>query len=200
MPTKFVGILLEGPSATGWYFRSVYRNSTGTKDGTGLRGPIILPDGTQHRWTCTYSPTANGGNGSVTVTLDGIVDTLNLAAGVKTAGATFDRFGLLNYQKGGHGLEAYFDDIRYTTLQLDSNDDGIPDFWIRKAELIGADVHITFSSLLGRQYTVERKEVLDGAAWSVVQDNVPGTGGDVTVIDPAAAAQPARFYRVRVLD
>ena len=198
-PTNFVGILLEGLSASGWYFRGFYRNSAGTK-GDGAPGPFIVPDGTQHSWTCQYWPTANGGDGSITVTLDGQVNTLNLAAGVKAAGATFDRFGLMNYQKGGHGLEAYFDDIRHSTLQLDSNDDGIPDFWIRKAELIGADVHITFSSLLGRQYTVERKEVLDGAAWSVVQDNVPGTGGDVTVIDPAAAAQPARFYRVRVLD
>lgn len=199
MPTNFVGILLEGPSATGWYFRGVYRNSTGMKDGTGFRGPIILPDGTQHRWTCTYSPTANGGNGSVTVTLDGTVDILNLAAGVKTAGATFDRFGLLNYQKGGHGLEAYFDDIRYTTLQLDSNDDGVPDFWIKKGEVAGADVRITFSSMLGRQYVVERKDIVDAATWSVVQEGVPGTGGDVTVIDSGGAGQSARFYRVRLL-
>ncbi len=199
MPTNFVGILLEGPSALGWYFRAVYRNSMGTKDGTGFSGPIILPDGTRHRWTCQYSPTANGGNGSITVTLDGQVNTLNLPAGVKTAGATFNRFGLLNYQKGGHGLEAYFDNLQYTTLQLDSNDDGIPDFWIKKAELIGTDVRITFSSLLGRQYAVERKDVLDGTAWSVVQDDVPGNGGDVTVMDSGGAGQSARFYRVRLL-
>ena len=32
-----------------------------------------------------------------------------------------------------------------------------------------------------------------------VLDNVPGNGGDVTVIDPGVAAQSARFYRVRVL-
>jgi len=198
-PTNFVGILLEGPSALGFYFRGVYRNSVGTK-GDGQPGPFIVPDGTQHGWSCQYSPTANGGNGRLTVTLDGLVNTLNLPAGVKTAGATFDRFGLVNYQKGGHGLEAYFDDIQYTTLQLDSNDDGIPDFWIKKAELVGADVQITFSSLLGKEYAVERKDVLDAAAWSIVQDNVPGNGGDVMVTDSGAAAQPARFYRVRLLN
>ncbi len=197
-PTNFVGILLEGPSRLGWYFRSVYRNSVGTK-GDGQPGPLIVPDGTSHAWACHYSPTANGDNGSITVTLDGQVNTLNLGAGVKTAGANFDRFGLVTYQKGGHGLEAYFDNVQYTTLQLDSNDDGIPDFWIKKAELIGADVNITFSSLLGKEYAVERKDVLHGATWSMVQDNVTGSGGDVTVVDPGGAGQSARFYRVRLL-
>jgi len=197
-PTNFVGILLEGTSQLGWYFRGVYRNSVGAK-GDGQPGPFIVPDGTPHSWTCQYSPTANGVNGSITVTLDGQVNTLNLAAGAKTAGAIFDRFGLVTYQKGGHGLEAYFDDIQYTTLQLDSNDDGIPDFWIKRAQLIGTDVHTMYSSLLGKQYIVERKDVLDGTTWSIVQDSVPGTGGDVTVIDPGGAGQSARFYRVRLL-
>jgi hypothetical protein len=40
--------------------------------------------------------------------------TLDLAPGDRKAGATFDRFGLFDVQTGGHYVELYLDDLKYT--------------------------------------------------------------------------------------
>ena len=61
----------------------------------------------------------------------------------------------------------------------------------------GSTVEITFPSSADRVYQVEYKDALDdGAEWTPLAAPAPGTGGDATVIDPAAA--PARNYRATV--
>ena len=35
--------------------------------------------------------------------------------------------------------------------------------------------------------------------WTTLTNNLPGTGGSVTIIDPGAASQPQRFYRVAIV-
>jgi hypothetical protein len=127
-PRNFIGVLIEGPSRIGFYFRGAYNNNAGTR-GIQNTGPIIMPNGTPLDWTCHYSPASNNNQGTITVTLNGQVTNFNLAAGVKTNGATFNRFGLVNYQAGGSFLDVYFDNLSYTTLQLDTDSDGIPDAW-----------------------------------------------------------------------
>ena len=112
-PSNFVGIMVEGPSRVGHYFRPVYANSQGQYEIMG-QGPVIKPSHTSHRWRLSYTPDANDGNGQVTVTFNDETVSLNLKPGIRTDGAVFDRFGILSFQRGGHFVDIYFDDISYT--------------------------------------------------------------------------------------
>jgi hypothetical protein len=108
-----LGILIEGPSRIGHYFRAGYRTASG--DGVlDEAGPIMRPDGAAHEWSMTYDPDGAGGRGRITVTLDGESRTLDLAAGHKENGASFDRFGIFNLQVGGLFVEFWLDDLAYT--------------------------------------------------------------------------------------
>jgi hypothetical protein len=108
-----LGIIIEGPSRIGHYFRPGYCNSK-AEGGAAASGPIIRPDGQPHEWSIDYDPNANGGNGRITIRFDGKEQTLDLKPGHKKAGAAFDRFGILNCQSGGHFVEVYLDDLEYT--------------------------------------------------------------------------------------
>ena len=63
---------------------------------------------------------------------------------------------------------------------------------------IGSDGNITvsFSTVSGKAYRVERSDTLQAGSWSVLQDNITGTGDTFQVIDVGGAGQPKRFYRV----
>ena len=110
---NFMGIYLEGPSRIGHYFRPVYATAAGSR-GDARQGPVLIPDGRPHFWTLAYDPTANGGNGTVRVTLDKESVTLALKGKHREEGARFDRFGLLTARAGGSHVKVYFDDLRYT--------------------------------------------------------------------------------------
>ena len=110
---NYLGILLEGPSRVGHYFRPGY----GTAGGSGSnaeQGPILRTDARRHSWSMRYDPKARGGRGQIVVTLDDQQARLNLGEHDRARGATFDRFGLFNMQSGGWHVEVYFDDLRYT--------------------------------------------------------------------------------------
>ncbi len=62
----------------------------------------------------------------------------------------------------------------------------------------GSDVLITFSSVAGKSYTVERATDLVPMSWSPVT-NVTATGSSSQITDAGAAALSQRFYRVHVL-
>ncbi len=113
-PPHFIGSVIEGPSRIGHYHRAAYK--TGTEQaGDSRTGPVLHPDAKPHDFTLHYRPTANHGDGSLTVTLDGESVTLNLGKGHKATGATFDRFGFFPWQsRGGHFMEIYWDDLTYT--------------------------------------------------------------------------------------
>ena len=107
---NLLGLLIEGPSRVGHYFRPAYRCG----DGEGMAaesGPILRPDGQVHRWAVRYDPDAAGGDGRITATLDDRVQTMNLRPGDKARPATFDRFGFFNCQSGGHYVYLYIDDL-----------------------------------------------------------------------------------------
>lgn len=108
-----LGIIIEGPSRIGHYFRPGYWISTGA-GGAAESGPIIRPDGESHEWSIDYNPNAADGSGRIALTFDGKVQTLDLKPGHKEQGAMFDRFGILNCQSGGHYVEVYLDDLEYT--------------------------------------------------------------------------------------
>ena len=110
---NFLGVMVEGPSRVGHYFRPAY----GCSDGEGAfpdDGPVIRPDGQPHDWAIVYDPSAAGGNGRITVTFDGNQQSLDLRRGDRRRGATFDRFGLFNLQRGGNHAVIYLDDLTYT--------------------------------------------------------------------------------------
>jgi hypothetical protein len=76
------------------------------------------------------------------------------------------------------------------------------DFRITAVELVGADVRLSFTTVAGWSYTVERTDDLSGTAvWTPVSgaEAVAGTGSVVNVLDPIVAGQSQRFYRVRLL-
>lgn len=117
-PPCFLGVAVEGPSREGFFFYPLYRTS-GNENGNAVRNhpPSILPDGQPHTWTLEYDPAAVESRGRITVTLDGKAVTLDLGKGHRTAGARFDRFGLVTTWIDGNGQKVYFDDLSYTVRQ-----------------------------------------------------------------------------------
>ena len=112
-PNNLAGIMVEGPSRIGHYFRPLYSNSKGDS-ALQQEGPVLRPNSKSHNWTLDYDPNGAGGNGRITVTLDGESVSIDMKPGVKKAGASFDRFGMLSWQTGGHHVEVYLDDLKYT--------------------------------------------------------------------------------------
>ena len=110
---NFLGLLIEGPSAVGHYVRPLFRSSDEKMVGLD-EGPIIRPDGRTHEWTLVYDPEAAEGGGQVSMMLDAQRLTMELTAASRKGNAAFDRFGFLSYQRGGHFVEIYFDDLVYT--------------------------------------------------------------------------------------
>jgi fibronectin type 3 domain-containing protein len=60
----------------------------------------------------------------------------------------------------------------------------------------GNDLVVSFSSISGKTYRLERSSTLQSGSWTTVQDNIAGTGGVVTVTDANAASRSKSFYRV----
>jgi hypothetical protein len=88
-----------------------------------MRPTPIRNDGTRYTWKLDYDPDGAGGNGQVRFTIASGSDTpadfenklvtFDLPDGFKEAGATFDRFGLINGTKPGGSLTIHFDDLRF---------------------------------------------------------------------------------------
>jgi hypothetical protein len=118
-PKCFVGFVIEGPSAEGFYVYPGYRMD-GDQQGSRARDPNplhIYPDGKPHDWTLEYDPAAADGRGRITMTLDGKSVHCDLAEGHKVDSTTFDRFGSVTSWIDGNSVDAYFDDITYTVSQ-----------------------------------------------------------------------------------
>jgi hypothetical protein len=60
----------------------------------------------------------------------------------------------------------------------------------------GANTQISFTTVAGQNYTVERKNALTDSIWSPLA-TVAGTG-TVLIVQDAQATEPMRFYRIRV--
>lgn len=110
---SYLGILLEGPSRVGHYFRPGYATDSGL-GGNAESGPILRPDGVERKWSIRYDPSAKSGHGVIGVSLDGVEQSYPLRDGDRRAGATFDRFGLFNLQSGGWHVEVEVRDLRFS--------------------------------------------------------------------------------------
>ena len=112
-PVNFIGVIIEGPSPVGHYFRPIYADSEGAYK-ISEQGSIIRPNAGRHDWTFEYNPDANSGKGNIIVTFDDQIVFLPLKSDVKLASAVFNRFGLLSFQREGHYLDICFDNLTYT--------------------------------------------------------------------------------------
>jgi hypothetical protein len=112
---NFLAVEIEGPSSIGHYFRPVLGTADKTRRDSNT-GPVIFPDAQPHNFNIDYDPSANGGNGAVTVTLDNLTKQLLLTAADRTTGATFDHFGIFGFSPDGNCVEAYFDDLTFTSV------------------------------------------------------------------------------------
>ena len=83
-------------------------------------GTVFLPTRMPRTFEFDYDPAENKGVGRVTVKLDGEKPILlDLKPGQRKAGATFDRFGLMSFRRGGKFSVLYFDDLTYTTRRAE---------------------------------------------------------------------------------
>ena len=115
-PKCFLGVSTDGPSTDGFHFSPVYRVDG---DGQGPPGrtkdPLLIhPDDEPHDWVLEYDPSGAGGNGAITLSLDGKSVSVEFAKGHKDSGASFDRFGIATTWIDGNGQHIYLDDITYT--------------------------------------------------------------------------------------
>ena len=111
----FLGVHVGGPTRVGHYFHPSLATAKGTKS-QAAGGPVLAP-GKVHDWSLVYEPTAEGGNGAITVTVDKGAVTLALRKGIKAQGARFDRFGLFTSNIGGQIVRIYLDDLKYTAAR-----------------------------------------------------------------------------------
>lgn len=70
---------------------------------------------------------------------------------------------------------------------------------ITSVELRGGAIRIRFSTVLGKQYRVEKADDPAENVWTILTDQVSGTGGVVEAKDASADRLGARFYRVKLL-
>jgi autotransporter-associated beta strand protein len=63
----------------------------------------------------------------------------------------------------------------------------------------GNDLVVSFATVAGKTYSVERSDTLQNGSWTTVQANIAGTGAVVQITDAGAAAQSRRFYRIVLL-
>ncbi len=69
---------------------------------------------------------------------------------------------------------------------------------ITTLRLSGNDCVVSFTSFPGVTYDVQRATDLLSGAWSLAAASLDGTGQTVQAVDPGAAEQVSRFYRVRI--
>jgi autotransporter-associated beta strand protein len=67
---------------------------------------------------------------------------------------------------------------------------------IGQVQASGNDIVVSFATVVGKSYSVERSDTLQSGSWTPVQSGIAGTGSTVQVTDTNAAAQTRRFYRV----
>ena len=115
-PYDFLGAVIEGPSAEGFFFYPSYSTDVEGEKGSakGSRLPRIYPDGKSHAWSLKYDPEGADGSGRIALKFDGQTCELVLKAGARKVGAHFDRFGIVTTRVDGNEETIYFDDLTYT--------------------------------------------------------------------------------------
>jgi hypothetical protein len=91
-----------------------------TDPATGRWNLIGYPCNKSLKWSLSYDPQGNSGNGVVTATIGNDTAICNLDGSHKADGATFNRFGILNVMKSvDSGSEAWLDDVSVQSAAID---------------------------------------------------------------------------------
>jgi len=69
---------------------------------------------------------------------------------------------------------------------------------ISQLQASNGDIVLSFPTVTGKIYRVERSDTLQDGSWVTVQGGIAGTGGTIQVSDTGGSAQPKRFYRIAV--
>lgn len=121
----------------------------------------------------------------------------NLSVSVPVYGDTLpemdETFFLLLSQPSGAVLGA--DQIQAMII----NDDSIPPLAWNGINWVGQEIQLHFASISGRRYRVERALDMTVQTWSLVADNLLGTGGIIEVIDPTTSQTVQGYYRLVLL-
>jgi hypothetical protein len=102
-------------------------------EGRKFRPTSIRNDGTRYKWTLEYDPNAGEGNGQMQFTIRGNSPkpedfesktfVVTLPKAYKEHGTAFDRFGLMNAERGGNAMTIYFDDLQFDGRSEDFSSD-----------------------------------------------------------------------------
>jgi hypothetical protein len=102
-------------------------------EGRKFRPTSIRNDGTRYAWTLAYDPDLNEGNGQMQFTIhsagsqpepfEAKTHIVPLPKGYKDQGTSFDRFGLMNGERGGNPMTIYFDDVQHDGKSEDFSTD-----------------------------------------------------------------------------
>jgi hypothetical protein len=68
---------------------------------------------------------------------------------------------------------------------------------ISNVQLSGGALSFSFSTLPLGLYSIEWTSNLNAPTWTVLSNNVAGTGTNLVVTVPATATQTERFYRIQ---
>jgi hypothetical protein len=187
---------------------AVERSPDGTNIWTMLSS--ILPPGATNYLDASLNPSStyyfrlrcfNGGYASACSSVVGVMTPPGVGDGIP---------GWWRLQHFDNGLttnsqtcaSADPDGDRFTNLQeylagtapLDSNSF----FHISDIARDGSDILISFGTVTGRVYSVERTDSLAAGGWQTVTTNVPGTGSIAQIRQVGGATQRERFYRLLV--
>lgn len=69
---------------------------------------------------------------------------------------------------------------------------------VTRMQADGNDIELSFPTVEGKTYRLERSATLAVGSWTPVQEDIPGTGAEVQVNDPGGAGHARRFYRIVV--
>jgi uncharacterized repeat protein (TIGR01451 family) len=121
----------------------------------------------------------------------------NLAVNVSVLGDTLpeinESFTFLLSQPEGVVLAT--SQVQATIL----NDDSLPVLAINGYAWQGSYLNLSFDTIAGRSYRLERSDTLRSNSWVVIADQVLGTGQTAVVSDADAASRIQGFYRLVLL-
>jgi hypothetical protein len=116
-PPDFLGIAITGPSAIGQYFGPLVADASGEVASEDEAGIVFNPGPRTLRWSLDYHPRGQdrgGESGRMFIRLGGQRRTFELPKDLAREGATFNRFGLRNLERGGSFQVVHLDDLRYS--------------------------------------------------------------------------------------
>lgn len=204
-----VGMEVSGtPNPPDWIFGI---DSANNLSGVGVRGVTSVNSNKVMIATITYSDSA------VQIFINGVLDGQSAIPRTTTltqAPLAFAANRATGSQGGSGFAERFFAGdiaeirIHNSVVDAQSEFNALQDTYrpaprIVEFEIIAGVPRISFSTIEGGTYRVERSELLTKGSWSTVTGagSVTGTGGVVTVDDPDpdAGTLPRLFYRVSIL-